>query len=96
MGLILSGDAIDAREAWRLGLVQRVVPRRRLYPEAEALARALAARPSEALRLGKQAVLQGLDMPLGQGLALEERLACLALASGQAKAGLATWRSTSL
>ena len=95
MGLILSGDAIDAREAWRLGLVQRVVPRRRLYPEAEALARSLAARPSEALRRAKQAVLQGLDMPLDQGLALEERLASLALASAEAKAGLAAWRSTS-
>ncbi len=98
MGLILSGDAIDAREALRLGLVQRVVPRRRLYAEAEALARALAGRPSEALRRAKQAVLQGLDMPLDQGLALEERLASLALASPEAgaEAGLAAWRSRSL
>jgi enoyl-CoA hydratase len=96
MGLILSGDAIDAREAWRLGLVQRVVPRRRLYPEAEALTRSLAGRPVEALRRAKQAVLQGLDMPLDQGLALEERLASLALASPKGKAGLAAWRSTSL
>jgi enoyl-CoA hydratase/carnithine racemase len=98
MGLILSGDAIDAREALRLRLVQRVVPRRRLYAEAEALARALAGRPSEALRRAKQAVLQGLDMPLDQGLALEERLASLALASPEAGAelGLAAWRSRSL
>jgi enoyl-CoA hydratase/carnithine racemase len=98
MGLILSGDAIDAREALRLGLVQRVVSRRRLYAEAEALARALAGRPSEALRRAKQAVLQGLDMPLDQGLALEERLASLALASPDAggEAGLAAWRSRSL
>jgi enoyl-CoA hydratase len=96
MGLVLSGDAVDAREAWRLGLVQRVVPRRQLYAVAEALARSLAARPSEALRRAKQAVLQGLDMPLNQGLALEERLASLALASAEAKAGLTAWRSTSL
>jgi len=98
MGLILSGDAIDAHQALRLGLVQRVVPRRRLYAEAEALARALAGRPSEALRRAKQAVLQGLDMPLDQGLALEERLASLALASPDAggEAGLAAWRSRSL
>jgi enoyl-CoA hydratase/carnithine racemase len=95
MGLILSGDAIDAREAWRLGLVQRVVPRRRLYAEAEALARSLVGRPVEALRRAKQAVLQGLDMPLDQGLALEARLASLALASAEAEAGLAAWRSTS-
>jgi enoyl-CoA hydratase len=94
MGLVLSGDAIDAWEAWRLGLVQRVVPRERLYPEAEALARNLVARPSEALRRAKQAVLQGLDLPLDQGLALEERLASLALASVEAKTGLGAWHST--
>jgi hypothetical protein len=35
-------------------------------------------------------------MPLDQGLALEERLASLTLASGEAEAGLAAWRSTSL
>lgn len=95
MGLVLSGDAIDAHEAWRLGLVHRVVPRDRLYPEAEALARSLARRPSGALRKAKQAVLQGLDMPLDQGLALEERLASLALASPEAEAGVAAWRPTS-
>jgi enoyl-CoA hydratase/carnithine racemase len=95
MGMVLSGDAIDASEARRLGLVQRVVPRERLYPEAEALARALAARPAEALRRAKQAALQGLDMPLDQGLALEERLASLTLASPDARAGLAAWRRTS-
>ena len=95
MGLILSGDAIDAQEAWRLGLVQRVVPRERLYPEALALAHSLARRPAEALRRAKQAVLRGLDMPLDQGLALEERLASQALASPEARAGVAAWRPTS-
>jgi len=94
MSLILSGDAIDAGEALRIGLVQRVVPRERLYPEAEALARSLAARPVEALRLAKEAVLQGLDVPLDQGLALEQRLASMALASPEAATGLRAWRST--
>jgi enoyl-CoA hydratase/carnithine racemase len=95
MAMVLSGDAIDASEARRLGLVQRVVPRERLYPEVEALARSLASRPAGALRRAKQAALQGLDMPLDQGLALEERLASLALASPEAAAGLAAWRRTS-
>ncbi len=75
--------------------MHRVVPRERLYPEAEALARSLARRPSDALRRAKHAVLQGLDMPLDQGLALEQRLASLALASPEAEAGLAAWRPTS-
>lgn len=94
MGMVLSGDTIDAGEAVRLGLVQRAVGRERLYPEAEALARALAARPAEALRRAKEAALQGLDLPLDQGLALEERLASMTLASSEARAGLAAWRST--
>jgi enoyl-CoA hydratase/carnithine racemase len=94
MGMVLSGDAIDASEALRLGLVQRVVPHERLYPQVEALAHALAARPAEALRWAKEAALQGLDMPLEQGLALEERLASRALASEEGATGLAAWRRT--
>jgi enoyl-CoA hydratase len=92
MGMVLSGDAIDAWEARRLGLVQRVLPRERLYAEVEALARSLASRPAGALRRAKQAALQGLDLPLDQGLALEERLASLALASPEAARGLREWR----
>jgi len=87
-GLILSGDAIDAQEALRIGLVQRVVPRRRLYAEAEALARRLMSLSPSALRYAKEAVTHGLDLPLTEGLALEARLARLALASQDAREGL--------
>ena len=80
MHMILTGDPIDAQAALRYGLVQRVVPRRRLYPEAEALARTLMVRGPLALRLAKRAVLEGLDLPLAEGLALERRLAARALA----------------
>ena len=80
MHMILTGDPIDAQAALRYGLVQRVVPRRRLYPEAEALAHTLTSRSPLALRLAKRAVLEGLDLPLAEGLALERRLAARALA----------------
>ena len=80
MHMILTGDTIDAQAALRHGLVQRVVPGRRLYPEAEALARTLMSRSPLALRLAKRAVLEGLDLPLAEGLALERRLAARALA----------------
>jgi len=92
MGLILSGDAIDAQEALRIGLVQRVVPRRRLYAEAEALARRLMARGPLALRYAKKAVTEGLDLPLAEGLALEARLARLVLASQDAREGIKAQR----
>ncbi len=80
MHMILTGDPIDAATALRHGLVQRVVPRQRLYPEAEALARTLMSRRPLALRLAKRAVLEGLDLTLAEGLALERRLAARALA----------------
>ncbi len=89
MHMILTGDPIDAQAALRHGLVQRVVPRRRLYQEAEALARTLMSRGPLALRLAKRAVLEGLDLPLAEGLALERRLAARALASADAREGLA-------
>jgi enoyl-CoA hydratase/carnithine racemase len=89
MHMILTGDPIDAPTALRYGLVQRVVPRKRLYREAESLARTLMSRGPLALRLAKRAVLEGLDLPLAQGLALERRLAHRALASADAQEGIA-------
>ena len=89
LGLILSGDPIDAREALRLGLVHRVVPRERLEAEAEAVARRLATRSPAAVAYVKEAVTAGLDLPLEQALALEERLATLALLSRDGREGIA-------
>jgi enoyl-CoA hydratase/carnithine racemase len=80
MQMVLTGDPIDAATALRYGLVQRVVPRERLYEEAESLTRTLMSRAPLALRLAKRAVLEGLDLPLAEGLALERRLAQQALA----------------
>ncbi len=75
LGMILSGDPIDAAEALRLGLVHRVVPRDELDAAAGAWARTLAERSPRALSYAKEAVLRGLDLSLGEGLALEARLA---------------------
>ena len=81
MRMVLTGDPIDAAAALRHGLVQRVAPRDRLYDEAESLARTLASRGLLALRLARRAVVEGLEMPLVEGLALEHRLARRALAT---------------
>ncbi|TMB70610.1 MAG: enoyl-CoA hydratase/isomerase family protein [Chloroflexi bacterium] len=74
MQMILAGDPIDAETAYRHGLVQRVVPRERLYAEAEELARKVLAQPAATVRLAKRAVVEGIELPLAQGLALESRL----------------------
>jgi enoyl-CoA hydratase/3-hydroxypropionyl-coenzyme A dehydratase len=78
--MILSGDPVGAAEAYRLGLVHRVVPRDELDAAADAWAATLATRESRALSYAKEAVLRGLDLSLQDGLALEARLAALTLA----------------
>jgi len=72
-------DLGDAQTAYRYGLVQRVVPRERLYAEAEAFARKIIARPPQLVALARRAVHEGAELSLGQAIALESRLAERAL-----------------
>jgi len=74
MQMILTGDPIDAPTAYARGLVQRLVPRERLYAEAETMARAIAALPAEAIRLAKRAIAGGAELSLAAGLALESTM----------------------
>lgn len=61
--MLLSGDMIDAEEAERMGLVNRVVPADRLESETMAFARKLAEKSPVAMRMGKQFYYRMLDMP---------------------------------
>ncbi len=79
MQMILTGDPIDAATALRYGLVQRVVPSDRLYPEAEALAARILAMPADVVILTKRAILEGVEMPLPDALAFDSTLAQRAL-----------------
>ncbi len=72
--LMLTGDAIAADEAWRIGLVNRVVPAADLLNEAKTLAHTLAAKAPVAARYIIDAVNQGLDMSLGEGQIYEATL----------------------
>lgn len=72
--LILTGERINAREARRIGLVNRIVGARELLPAVSEMAHGVASRGPVALRYAKEAVLQGLDMTLEQGLRLEADL----------------------
>lgn len=60
--LLLTGQQIAADEAWRLGLVNRVVPAAQLSSEARAIARTLAAKAPIAVRYILEAVSGGLEM----------------------------------
>jgi enoyl-CoA hydratase/carnithine racemase len=81
MELVLTGRRIDAQEASRLGLVNRVAAKDRWLDEAIELAEVVARRPPIAVRLGKQAVLAADEAGLTAGLAHERRLYELTMAT---------------
>ena len=69
--LVYTGRMIDAAEAHRIGLADRVVPDEELDSAAFAWASELAAGPTAALAVAKRVTGAGLDLPLGDALALE-------------------------
>jgi len=72
--LMLTGQQITAQEAHRLGLVNRVVPAADLRNEVRALAVLLASKPPIAMRYIIDAVNEGLQMSLAEGLRFEATL----------------------
>jgi len=72
--MLLSGRWMKAEEALRRKLVNRIVPRGKLLEEVNQLAVKICSFDYRAIRNAKQAVTRGLDMPLPQGLELENRL----------------------
>jgi len=73
--MLLTGRRINAQEAYKAGLVNRVVPREKLLSTVEEIARNIASYDQMAVRSAKQAIVRGLDLPLKEGLELEKRLA---------------------
>jgi enoyl-CoA hydratase len=69
--LLLTGEVIDAQEAWRIGLVNRVVPADRLLAEAEALLRTVLAQGPQAVACVLEAVDAGYEMGTPEALLLE-------------------------
>ncbi|MFZ5649501.1 MAG: enoyl-CoA hydratase [Bacillota bacterium] len=72
--LMFTGDFIPAQEAFRIGLVNRVVPQAEVLSSAMELAKKIMARPGVALNFIKQAVDKGIQSPLEEGLRLELEL----------------------
>jgi len=70
--MLFLGTPIDAHEAYRLGLVNKVTPVSLLMEEAVKLATELTERPAHALRLAKKCVTQGLDLGLSAALEFDE------------------------
>lgn len=72
--MILTGSHINADEAYRIGLVNAVVPREELLPAAETMAKTILAQGPLAVRMALEALNASMEMPLPEGLKVEASL----------------------
>ena len=91
MEIILTGDLIDAQEAYRIGLVNRVVPQTELMHYVKELATKLAAKSSLAIKLAKNAIHTGLNMSLKDGIEYENKLFAILCGSEDKQEGVAAF-----
>lgn len=82
LDLILTGRPVDAEEALRIGLADRVVPRGESRAAAEQLASSIAAFPQAVVRSDRMSVLEGLDLGTTQAMANELERGMAGLAAG--------------
>ena len=75
MEMLLTNRWISADEAWRINLINQVVPKDMLLKTAEEMAQKIASHNPIAVQCAKQAVVRGLDLSLTEGLRLEKMLA---------------------
>jgi enoyl-CoA hydratase len=85
--MLLTGEMVDAQEALRIGLVNRVVPKEKLLAESEALLRKMLANGPVSLRFTLAAVNDGLEMPLDEAQRAEATLFGLICSTGDMKEG---------
>ncbi|MEM2944304.1 MAG: enoyl-CoA hydratase-related protein [Methanomassiliicoccales archaeon] len=86
--LIFTGEMIDAQEAYRIGLVNRVVPAEKLIEEAKNIAKLIASRGQIAVRMAKQLINEGINIDLDSGLTLEAKGFALCFSTGDQKEGM--------
>ena len=87
MEMLLTGKRISAQEAFRYGLVNKVVPSGELMSTAKEIASEVCKCGPVAIRAIKEAAIRGLDMSLQQGIALETALLPGVLTSEDGKEG---------
>ena len=79
--LLFTGDFIDAQEAYRVGLVNKVVPVEKLMEEAKEFARKLMNNPPLSIKFAKKAVNVGMQMDLASALDYETFCASIVVTS---------------
>ncbi len=86
--MLLTGDMIDAEEAYRLGLVNKVVPHDRLMDEARELAKKILSKGPVSIRMVKECVNRGMQTDIDTAGAFEADAFGLCFASGQTREGM--------
>lgn len=89
--LCMTGDMIDAAEALRIGLVNRVLPAEELVPQALATLHRIAANGPLAVARVKEALHRGADLPLPEANDLEQQAFAALFASADQKEGMAAF-----
>ncbi len=85
--MLLTGEQIGAQEAYRIGLVNEVLPADKLIPRAEEIANKIIAMAPLAIQYCLEAVHHGYDLPLSEGLYLEATLFAVCCATQDKKEG---------
>jgi enoyl-CoA hydratase/carnithine racemase len=88
MEMLLTGEMIDAEEAKRIGLVNRVVPAGALQTETMKLARLIAAKPAGTVKIGKEAFYRQLEMPLAGAYAYASEVMTANMLGAEAEEGI--------
>jgi len=89
--LILTGDVIDAAEAWRIGLVNKVVPVGEAVQAAKEMAQKILAKGPLAVRVAKSVLDWGSNTSLDQGLILERLAQTILFATEDRAEGLSAF-----
>ena len=89
--MVYTGDFIDARTAFVIGLLNRVVPQADLMNEARELAKKLLGKSSIALALAKNAINTGANLDLSSALDFEEQCFAQCFATEDQKEGMAAF-----
>lgn len=71
MEMILTGEPVDAEEAYRIGLVNRIYPQEQLLEEAKKIAGKIADKSPIVVRLAKKSVQEGANLPIETGMMVE-------------------------
>ena len=88
MEMILTGKSISANEAYRIGLVNHVVPPESLMEEAKKIAADIASKPPISIRSAKEAILKAQDTTLEVGLEFERKAFYMLFATEDGKEGM--------